>query len=68
MWVKWVTIHESYGFSQFSQELRRFLETNGIRVRIVMARRAGNLYELQVPKSQQTKAEQYRDTFKEAWQ
>ena len=70
MWVKWVTIHESYGFPQIAQELRGYLELRGITVRLVSKRGkgTGNLYQLQVPKTQLKQAEQYRDAFKSTWQ
>jgi len=60
MWVKWVTIHESFGLPRAAQELRCFLELEGIRVRLVSRRtkRAGHVYALQVPRAQRKKAEQ----------
>ena len=68
MWVKWVTLHESYGLPRIAQELRRYLELKGIRVRLVSkrTRRAGYQYLLQVPKSQQQQAEQFLRSFKDS--
>lgn len=70
MWVKWVTIHESYGLPRIAQELRQFLERKGITVRLVShrTRRAGHLYTLQVPKSQLEQAEHHLNAFKNTLQ
>ncbi|MGG1660349.1 hypothetical protein [Brevibacillus sp. NRS-1366] len=66
MWIKWVTIHESYGLPRVAQECRRFLEIKGIQVRLLSkkTKRAGYLYTLQVPIEQQEQAKKWLSEFK----
>ncbi|GED66347.1 hypothetical protein BRE01_00490 [Brevibacillus reuszeri] len=66
MWIKWVTIHESYGLPRVAQECRRFLETKGISVRLTSqkTKRAGYLYMLQVPSKQEEQAKKWLADFK----
>lgn len=66
MWIKWVTIHESYGLPRVAHECRRFLEIKGIQVRLLSkkTKRAGHLYTLQVPNEQQELAKKWLSEFK----
>ena len=70
MWVKWVTIHESYGLPRVAQECRRYLEGQGIRVRLFskQTKRAGHLYMLQVPADQEELARSCLLEFKSSFQ
>lgn len=67
MWIKWVTIHESYGLPRVAQECRQYLESRGIQVRLTSkkTKRAGYIYALQVPLSQQELAQELLNAFKE---
>ncbi|MED4908553.1 hypothetical protein [Brevibacillus centrosporus] len=67
-WIKWVTIHESYGLPRVAQECRRYLESQGIRVRInfKQTKRAGHVYMLQVPADQEELARICLQAFKDA--
>ncbi|NGQ97100.1 hypothetical protein G3578_18330 [Brevibacillus sp. SYP-B805] len=57
MWTKWVTIHESYGLPRAAHECRKYLEHQGIRVKLSgRARRSVFLYTLQVPQEQKERA------------
>ncbi|CAM3636973.1 MULTISPECIES: hypothetical protein [Brevibacillus] len=66
MWIKWVTIHESYGLPRVAQECRQYLELQGIQVRLVgmRTRRKGHVYKLQVPVEQEEQARERLHTFK----
>ncbi|BAH43103.1 MULTISPECIES: hypothetical protein [Brevibacillus] len=66
MWIKWVTIHESYGLPRIAQECRRYLEMKGIRVRLLskQTKKAGHVYTLQVPLAQQEQAKVLLRDFK----
>jgi len=66
MWIKWTTIHESYGLPRMAQECRRYLETKGISVRIMSkkTKRAGYHYMLQVPLEQEEQARKWLSEFK----
>lgn len=66
MWIKWVTIHESYGLPRIAQECRRYLEGKGVRVRLLskQTKKAGHLYTLQVPINQQDQAKAWLLDFK----
>ncbi|MDA5108529.1 MULTISPECIES: hypothetical protein [Brevibacillus] len=70
MWIKWRTIHESYGLPRMAQECRRYLETRGVRVRLLAQRtkRAGHVYVLQVPAEEREEAEQWLRRFKQTLQ
>lgn len=70
MWIKWVTIHESYGLPRVAQECRRYLERQGIRVRLLsrQTKRAGHLYMLQVPSIQEEQAREWLREFKSTLQ
>jgi hypothetical protein len=69
MWTKWVTIHQSYGVPRAAQECRRYLETNGVRVRLTSrkTKRLGHLYVLQVPVDQRRAAEELLRQFKKSF-
>lgn len=70
MWIKWVTIHESYGLPRVAQECRRYLEGKGIQVRLYskQTKRAGHVYTLQVPADQQEEAKFWLREFKSTLQ
>ncbi|QRG69639.1 hypothetical protein [Brevibacillus choshinensis] len=70
MWIKWVTIHESYGLPRVAQECRLYLEGKGIRVRLFskQTKRAGHLYMLQVPSDQEEEARNWLREFKSSFQ
>ncbi|MFM1651395.1 hypothetical protein ACI7RC_04730 [Brevibacillus sp. B_LB10_24] len=69
MWTTWTTIHESYGLPRAANDLRQYLELNGIRVRL-SNQKQGTLrsYSLQVPIHQKENAllllGQYKRTIK----
>lgn len=67
MWIKWVTIHESYGLPRLAQECRQYLESKGIQVRLTskQTKRAGYVYALQVPYGQQESARRMLRDFKD---
>jgi hypothetical protein len=66
MWIKWVTIHESYGLPRVAQECRQFLELQGIQVRLITKKnkRTGLVYQLQVPSTVQERARERLLAFK----
>lgn len=66
MWIKWVTIHESYGLPRVAQECRQYLELQGIQARLIgkRTRRKGHVYKLQVPVEQEEQARERLHMFK----
>jgi hypothetical protein len=66
MWTKWVTIHESYGLPRVADDCRRYLESRGVRVRLVsrQTKRSGHLYTLKVPLEQKGIAMELLRTYK----
>ncbi|MED1783368.1 hypothetical protein P4V43_16245 [Brevibacillus fortis] len=58
MWIKWVTVHESYGLPRIVQEYRSYLEMKGISVRLLFrqTKKAGHVYTLQVPLAHEEQA------------
>ncbi|EMT53894.1 MULTISPECIES: hypothetical protein [Brevibacillus] len=66
MWIKWVTIHESYGLPRMANECRHYLEMKGIRVRLLSRKtqRTGHVYVLQVPEKQRDQALEWLHQFK----
>ncbi|QQE73018.1 hypothetical protein KDJ56_13815 [Brevibacillus composti] len=66
MWIKWVTIHESYGLPRVAQEYRHYLERRGIHVRLLFrkTRKMSHVYILQVPAEEREQALEWLRMFK----
>lgn len=65
MLTRWVVIHESYGLPRAAQELRRYLESQGIRVKITTnKRKSGFVYRLLVAAKQKEQAVRYLQHFR----
>lgn len=70
MWIKWITIHKSYGVPRVAQEFRTYLEHKGVRVRLQIrkTKRMAPIYYLQVPQDQKIRAETFLAEFKKSMQ
>ncbi|QDX93334.1 hypothetical protein EEL32_09380 [Brevibacillus laterosporus] len=69
MWVKWVSIHQSYGLPRAAEDYRQRLRLAHIRSRITSKKSGATyVYNLQVPIAEKDRALQVLHTMKKEMQ